>query len=119
MPTIQGSVVIAASTTVDNLLLGSQFEFMPFNGAVRFGLVQDTNGSILCDVYSGQDVLMETGLVSTQNRIPINPDDFNLRDVAAMGERLKIRARNTAAANRTIFWAVECIPIAMGRRRRR
>src|SRR5262245_48643809 len=111
MPTIQGTRTLQASETVDNILANSQFEFMPYHGAVRFGLTQDTNASVLCDVYSGQDVLMETGLISTANRVPINPDDFNLRDVAAAGERLKVRARNTAAATRVIFWAVEITPI--------
>lgn len=118
MPLIQNTRTLTANERVDNLLAGSQFEFMPYNGVVRFGIVQDANGSILCDVYSGQDVLMETGLVSTANRIPINPDDFNLRDVAAGGERLKIRAVNGAAANRVIFWAVEITPLPAMRRRR-
>ena len=108
---IQNTITLTASQDIPNILTGSQFELMPFDGLVRFGITQDANGSIVCDVYSGTDLLMESSTVSIANRFPVNPDDFNLRDVAAKGERLKIHARNTAAANRVLFYAVEVIPI--------
>jgi len=109
MPVLQGSVSVAASSVNDNILTGSQFEFMPFDGQVNFYLVGDANAADLrIDVYSGQDTLMENGQVSAQNRIPIRPDDLTLQDIAAMGERLKVRVRNTSAAGaRVINFAVE------------
>lgn len=105
---IQSSQSINANTTVDNLLSGSQFEFLPWDASLAFAINGDTNGADLrFDVYSGQDVLAENATCNAQNRIPVNPDDFNLRDVAAAGERIKIRIRNTsAAAARTVFFAV-------------
>lgn len=108
MPLIQGQVSIPAASQNDNVLTGSQWEFLPFNAQVLFGLNGDANAvDLRLDVYSGTDVLMEAGQVSAQNRIPVYPDDFNLNDVAAAGERLKIRARNLhATLARTLFFAV-------------
>jgi len=117
MPVIQGSVSVAGLSVNDNLLSGSQFEYLPYNAALAFGLNGDANGADLrVDVYSGQDVLMEAAPMSAQNRIPVWPDDFTLTDVAGGGERLKIRARNTNAAARTIFWAIRIQPLPSRRR---
>jgi hypothetical protein len=113
MPVIQGSASVALSSVNDNILQGSQFEFLPFAASLEFGLNGDANGADLrVDVYSGQDVLMENAPMSVQNRIPVYPDDYNLTDVAAAGERIKVRVRNTsAAAARTIFYAVRITPL--------
>lgn len=111
MPLIQSSVVIAASPAVnDNVIAGSQFEFLPFNASIRFAL----NGSavgLVADVYSGQDVLSEQMVVNSLNRVPINPDDFLLSDVAAAGERIKLRCRNTTGGPLTLFFALMIDPI--------
>jgi hypothetical protein len=113
MPVIQGSVSVVGLTVNDNILAGSQFEFLPYDAALEFGLNGDANGADLrVDVYSGQDVLMEGASMSAQNRIPVYPDDFQLNDVAAAGERIKVRVRNTNAAARTIFYAVRVTPIS-------
>jgi len=113
MPVIQGSVSIAASSVNDNVLAGSQFEFLPYDASLEFGLNGDANGADLrVDVYSGQDVLMENAPMNVQNRLPVFPDDFSLTDVAGAGERIKIRARNTSAAGaRVINFAVRITPI--------
>ena len=113
MPVIQGSVSVAASSVTDSILSGSQFEFLPYDSALAFGLVGDANAADLrLDVYSGQDVLAENMQPSAQNRIPVFPDDYNLEDVAAAGERIKVRVRNTnAGAARTLFYAIRVVPI--------
>lgn len=113
MPVIQGSTSVAANTVNDNVLAESQFEFLPYDAMIEFGLNGDANGGDLrVDVYSGQDVLMENAPMSVQNRIPVYPDDYQLTDVAAGGERLKVRVRNTnAGAARTIFFAVRITPV--------
>lgn len=110
MPLIQQSVSIAASSVNDNVIAGSQFEFLPYDAALRFAL----NGSaigLVADVYSGQDVLAEQMGVNTLNRVPINPDDFLLTDVAGAGERIKIRVRNTTAGALTLFFALVVDPM--------
>lgn len=113
MPTIQGVVSVAAASVNENVLQGSQFEFLPYDAGLQFGIVGDTNATDLrVDVYSGQDVLMESAQPSAQNRIPVFPDDYNLEDAAAAGERIKIRVRNlNAGAARSLFYAVRITPI--------
>lgn len=113
MPMISSSVSVAAASVNDNVLSGSQFEFLPYDSQLEFGLVGDSNAADLrIDVYSGQDVLLENGQISAQNRIPIYPDDFSLTDIAAAGERIKIRVRNThASVARTVNFAVRITPI--------
>ena len=114
MPLIQASTTIAFGAVNDNVLAGSQFEFLPFNAYLEFGFTADaTNGGNLrIDCYSGQDVLCESLVPSLQNRTPVYPDDFNLNDSAGAGERIKIRARNIGAAGTiTFFYALRITPI--------
>ncbi len=110
MPLIQQQVSIGASSVNDNVILGSQFEFLPYDAALRFALNGSASG-LVADVYSGQDVLAEAMTINTLNRVPINPDDFLLSDVAAAGERIKIRVRNTTAGALTLFFAVMIDPV--------
>ena len=112
MPSIQSSVSIPLSGVNDNVLAGSQYEFLPFNAFLEFGLNGDANGGDLrIDVYSGSDVLAENLTPSVQARTPVYPDDFPLTDVAMAGERIKIRVRNTsAAAARTLFFNLRITP---------
>ena len=110
---IQGYADIAAGSVNENLLSGSQFEFLPWNAQLAFGINGDATGTDLrVDVYSGQDVLAEGLVPNSQNRIPVNPDDFNLSDVAAAGDRLKIRVRNIGAATRRVFYSVNLQPVS-------
>lgn len=96
MPVIQKKVSIPANSVTDNVLSGSQFEFLPWPAKVDFGMLQSATGLVV-DVYSGQDTLAESMEPAIAARYPINPDDFTLTDVAAAGERLKVRVRNTTA----------------------
>lgn len=112
MPLIQGSISLPAGSVNDNLLAGSQFEFLPYDASLAFAINGDAGGGDLrIDVYSGQDVLAENLVGNTVNRFPVNPDDFLLRDVAGGGERIKVRVRNTAAAARVCFFSVIIDPI--------
>lgn len=113
MPVIQGSASVAASSVNDNVLQGSQFEFLPYNAAIEFGMCGDANGADLrVDTYSGQDVLCEQLVPNALNRVPVYPDDFILTDVAGRGERIKLRVRNTSAAGaRVLFFSVRITPV--------
>ena len=110
MPVIQNSVSIAANATNDNVIQGSQFEFLPFNAFLEFGLVASAAG-LVADVYTGQDTIAESYALNTQNRFPVYPDDFNLNDVAAGGERVKVRIRNTTGGALTAFYAIRITPV--------
>lgn len=113
MPLVQGSVSVAASSVTDNVLSGSQFEFLPYNAFLEFGLVGDANAADLrVDCYSGQDVLAENMVPSAANRTPLYPDDFTLNDVGAAGERIKVRVRNlNAGAARTLYYSMKVTPV--------
>lgn len=113
MPLIQNSVSVAAASVVDNVLTGSQFEFLPYNSLLEFGLVGDANAADLrVDVYTGTDTVVEQMQPSAQNRVAVYPDDFSLNDVAVAGERVKVRVRNTnGAAARTLFYSIKITPV--------
>jgi hypothetical protein len=113
MPLISGSASVAASSVNDNLLTGSQFEFLPFDAFLEFGVNGDANGADMrVDVYSGQDVLLESAPLNVRAAMPLYPDDFMLNDVAAAGERIKIRVRNTSAAGaRTVYFTIKITPV--------
>lgn len=100
---IQGSTTLAAGATNDNIIQGSQWEFLPFPAGLEFGLVGDANGADLrIDVYVGAETVMESGISSNANRSPVYPDDFNLTHSAPAGSRIKIRVRNTNAGAVTV-----------------
>lgn len=105
MPVIQGSVSVAANSVNDNVISGSQFEYLPYDAEVEMGVVGSAAG-LSVDIFSGPDVLAESFAVSTQNRFPIYPDDFAFADFAGAGDRLKIRCRNTTAGALTLFYRV-------------
>lgn len=113
MPVIQSKVTIAAGAVVDNVLTGSQFEFLPYNAFLEFGLVGDVAGGsdLRLDVYSGQDTLAENITPSGANRTPVYPDDFTLNDVAGAGERIKVRARNVGAGNVVLNYVLRITPV--------
>lgn len=105
MPLFQRSFSIAAATTNDNILAGSQWEFLTAPSSIRFGIVGDANAADLrINVYSGADVLAEDMQPSAANRMPIWPDDYTLEDVGLPQDRIKVRVQNlNAGAARTVF----------------
>lgn len=111
MPTIQGATATTAGATTQNVLAGSVYEYLPYNAQVEFGLVAEAAGESRVTVNSGSDTILEESPVSRANRVPIYPDDYPVIDVAAAGERLVIRHRNTGVGTNTLFWAVRITPI--------
>lgn len=110
MPVIQSSVSVGANDVVDNVITGSQFEFLPYNAHLDFGLTQSATG-LVCDVYTGQHTITESLAPSLQNRVPVYPDDFPLQDVAGAGERVKIRVRNTTGGALTLYYTMKITPV--------
>jgi hypothetical protein len=110
MPMIQVTGSVAANSVNDNVLTGSQFEYLPYNATLEFGLVGSATG-MLADAYSGSDLLCEGMAISTANRFPVFPDDYTLTDLAAGGERIKVRMRNTTGGALTYFVAIRITPL--------
>lgn len=104
MPTLAVRTALAANGTAEPLA-GSQFEFLPYDAYIEFGIAADANG-VLQSVLSGTDTLMEEGPVMAIKAInlpPTYPDDFHLNDAAPAGSRLKIKLRDTSGAARVVM----------------
>lgn len=100
MPTIRvTNTNIAANATVFPLT-GNQYEYLPFNARVEFAVIASAAG-IDVTVYSGSDVLQQSGPATVKATPPVYPDDFLLDDVAMAGERLNVVLRETAGAATT------------------
>ncbi len=110
MLTIVKKVVAAGAS--ESLLVGSQVEFLPSSAQIEIALLTTADG-VLASVTSGSDSLMEEApiFVAAAGVPPRYPDDFLLSDVAAAGERLQVRARNTTAGPLTVTAAVRTTPI--------
>lgn len=106
MPMIQKRIALGASLTA-SALADDQFEYLPYDALVEMALLADATG-VLATIYSGGDLLMDEGPVpiGTINVFPKYPDDYHLQDVAAGGERLKIRLRDTSGAARVVMVGV-------------
>ncbi len=112
MPVIQGSQSIAANTTVENVITGSQFEFAPYDASVEFGVIGSATG-LVSDISTGQEVIAERMSLSTANRFPVLPDDFIALDMVRQGERIKVRISNTTGGALTAFWCVRMMPVRL------
>ena|SRR5713101_1310454 len=111
MPVMNTRSVILTTATATPLV-GLQYEFLPFNAQVEIAVVANVN-LVLATVYAGSDLLVQEGPVqlSTVDFMPVYPDHFYLRDVAAQSDRLSILLRNTNAASATVLCSVMITPI--------
>lgn len=112
MAVIQGQVNIAANAVVDNLIAGSQYEFVGSTPmVVEFAVTGATGANVVVDAYSGADIVAEQMRIKPTNAYPTYPDDYIGQDVAAPGDRLKIRARNQAGAAVDVFYTIRLTPM--------
>lgn len=98
MPVIMREVTVPLNGTVDNALAGSAFEFARTNQLVSVGVAQAATGCFVT-FNSGADVVAEEFPPPILTRYPIIPDEMYFSDVAAAGDRLVIRIRNSTGAN--------------------
>lgn len=111
MPVFRDSTTLAIGGSVENIMTGSQFEIMPGTARIwhlAFGIISDVN-LVFADILTGTDVLMENGELSDSDRWPII-DDFDLFDLVAAAERIKIRLRNDNAAAALVRTVVKITP---------
>jgi len=110
MPIIKRETSVAANSTVDNIIDGSIYEFLPFNAALNIG----NNGSatgLVVTINTGSDTVQEESPVNVNTVFPVIPDDMDVQDVAAAGERLVIKARNTTGGALTLRTLVQLTPV--------
>lgn len=110
MPIITDRRSVGANATVDNVLTGKEYEFLPFDAAVEIGVVAAATGMQMT-VVSGTDVLTRNAPISEANRFPVYPDDFTLSDVAGRSERIIVSLLNTTGAAIIVFTAVKITPV--------
>jgi len=102
MPLVQNIVSVGASSTVENLLSGVQFEYLPRPCMLEIAIAQLSGsfGDVTVDISVGDTGLLAENIpivvkASTAgNQLKI-PDDIYMQEAAPAGARLKIRARNS------------------------
>lgn len=111
MPLVKVRTPLAANGTA-NPMAGSQYEYLPYAAYVEIGIAADAVG-VLATVSSGSDVLQEEAPTSVKaiNVAPVYPDDYDLTDTAAPGDRLKIQLRDTSGAARVVMTSVKITPL--------
>jgi len=100
MPTVRVASTNLAANSTNYPLSGSQYEYLPFNARVEFAVIANAAG-VDVTVYSGSDVLQQSGPATVKATPPVYPDDFLLDDVAMAGERLSVVLRETAGVATT------------------
>ena len=112
MPTIRNRQDVAAGATV-NPLAGSQYEYLPFDAVVEFAILADAGDTFQASVFSGSDVLLQNSDVDTLAvATPIQyPENYEIRDVAAAGERLGVSLTNTGGAVGTVRTICRITPL--------
>jgi hypothetical protein len=97
MPVIMKQISVPLNGTTDNALAGSAFEFARTNSLVSMGVAAAATGTFVT-FNSGADVVAEEFEPPIKTVYPIIPDEMYFSDVAAAGDRLVIRIRNTTGA---------------------
>lgn len=103
---------VAAATTIFPWQ-GNQYEFLPFDALVEVALLADAGDSWDASVFSGSDVLLQNSRIDALAlATPIRyPDDFDLQDIAAAGERLGCALTNQTGAVADVRTAVRITPL--------
>ena len=94
MPVMQKEVSIPANAVVENILSGSAFEFARANALMVAGVNAAATG-VFVTIQTGADIVLEESPAKISTSFPVIPDEFYYADVAAAGDRLVIRCRNS------------------------
>jgi len=106
MPTMQGSISVAANAVTTNQLAGELYEFIPQNASVVLSCTGSAIG-LNTTFLAGGVSLVNDQAISLQNRFPLVPDDILTQEQIPAGARLVLTARNTTGAALTYFWRVD------------
>lgn len=113
MPTIKRTNAGVAAGAVVSPLVGSQYEYLPFDALVEFAILADAGDTFNASVFSGSDVLMQNEPVDNLAVTApiIYPDHYSIQDVAAAGERLGVQLTNAGGAAGDIRTVVRITPL--------
>lgn len=110
MPIIKKELSIAANATNDNIFSGSIYEFLPWNASINLGITGSATG-LVATVNTGSDTVQEESPVNILTTMPKIPDDMDIQDVAAAGERFVVKVRNTTAGPLTVRALAQITPV--------
>lgn len=106
MPTMQGSVSVAANATSTNQIAGLLYEYLPNNAAVTLACTGSATG-LNTSFLAGGVALVDDMAISLQNRFPLIPDDILTQEMIPAGAKLILRFRNTTGGALTAFWRLD------------
>lgn len=107
MAFVQRAISIGANSFTEDLLLANNIPFtVSAPTIVRIGMTAGATG-IFVDIFVGPNDVAQNFSPSTQNRIPIIPDDYPLAVPMLPGDYMKLRVRSTAGAAVTLFLALQ------------
>lgn len=114
MPTARFATALAASATNENIIAGSQFEFLGRPSRVQVYSAADTGDIVNLEVFFGQELQATPAPVPrvTDGTGPTVPDDLVVDDVGAPGDRLVLRLVNTLAVAADVRTMVVITPVA-------
>lgn len=110
VPIIKKELSIAANATNDNIFSGSIYEFLPWNASINLGITGSATG-LVATVNTGSDTVQEESPVNILTTMPKIPDDMDIQDVAAAGERFVVKVRNTTAGPLTVRALAQITPV--------
>jgi len=123
MPNFAFNQTVAAGDTVANALAGSPFEFVPRNSKVAVALAMNqsdatpgdtTVGMITTNVSFGAELQLQNGAVPRETNAGGGarlPDNVQVDDVAAAGDRLVVELTNTHTVDIDVRGIVRILPI--------
>lgn len=94
MPLIQGTVTVAANTTIADVLVNNVLAIVQQNMRVDMALVAAATG-LICDVNVGVRQIAPGMIPSEANRVPVIPDDLSLRFGMRVSDRVLLKVVNT------------------------
>ena len=113
MPTISGSISVAANATSANVLAGSPFEFVSQPSIVKLAATQAgaAGSDITSDFQIGGESLMQAGNISDRSAFPSFRDDLTVEAGAQAGERLFLTFSNTTVGALVVSFLLDIMPI--------
>jgi len=113
MPTISGSISVAANAVSANVLAGSPFEFVAQPSIIKLANTQAgaAASDITADFQIGGESLIQGGNVSDRSAFPSFRDDLFAEAGAQAGERLFLTYANTTAGALVVQFLIDVMPI--------
>lgn len=101
MPTARFVNTLAASEVVQNIMAGSQFEFVAVPTRIQVYSLAEAGDAVSMEIFFGQELEMLNSPLNVGAAAglgPTVPDDLLIDDIAAPGDRITIALTETAAA---------------------